>query len=179
MNAIVNVNKKWGIGKDGDLLVSIREDMKFFRNTTKGKVVIMGRKTLDSFPGKAPLKNRVNIVITSSPSNISNESFEAVNADREAGKTTELIVTGSVEEAARIAEAYAPEDVFVIGGDSIYRSMLSYCDTCYVTVNDFEGEPDTFFPDLDADPEWKLAEQGDEQEENGIKYRFTVYRRKT
>ena len=111
MNLIVAVDSNWGIGKDNKLLVSIPADMKFFRTTTTGKVVIMGRKTLESFPNGLPLKNRVNIVLTG------NKDY----------KVKDAVVVHSVEEALEEAGKYPTEDVYVIGGDSVYRQMLPYC----------------------------------------------------
>lgn len=164
MNLIVAVTSNWGIGKDNNLLVSIPEDMKFFRTVTSGKTVIMGRKTLESFPGGNPLKNRVNIVITT---------------DKNYKKEGVLLVPSV--EAAVVAAAMAAdnpsEDVYVIGGASIYKQMLKYVDTAYVTKIDACPEADTFFPDLDADPEWELAEKSEDKEYEGIIFRFCTYKR--
>ncbi len=117
MNIIVAADKNWAIGYQNKLLVSIPSDMKFFREMTSGKVVIMGRRTLESFPNGLPLKNRVNIVITRS------KGYQAKGA----------VIVHSVEEALKEAEKYETEDVFVIGGDSIYRQCLPYCNVCHVT----------------------------------------------
>ena len=157
--------------------------MKYFRRMTRGKTVIMGRATLESFPGKAPLKNRVNIVITRDPARIPAESLAAAAAAQERGGKTRLVVVTSPEEALQAAAAAEPEgsleEVYVIGGGSIYRSLLASCDTCYVTFNDCPAEADTFYPDLEADPEWICTDPGEEQvSENGTRYRFAVYRRK-
>ncbi|MGN0165787.1 MAG: dihydrofolate reductase [Lachnospiraceae bacterium] len=163
MNLIVAVTKNWGIGKDNDLLVSIPEDMKFFRTTTSGKTVIMGRKTLESFPGGRPLKNRTNIVITTNP------DYEKEGA----------VIVPSVEEAVKAVADVPEEDVFVIGGASIYTQMLPYINTAFVTRIDVCPEADTFFPDLEADPEWELAEQSEEKEYEGITFRFCTYKRRS
>ena len=111
MNLIVNADKNWAIGKDNRLLVSIPQDMKFFRETTTGKVVVMGRKTLESFPGGQPLKKRTNIVLTS------DRSYQA----------GEAVIVHSMEELMEELEKYPREDIFVIGGESIYRSLLPWC----------------------------------------------------
>lgn len=146
MNLIVAADANWGIGKDNKLLVSIPADMKFFRNTTTGNVVIMGRKTLESFPGGLPLKNRVNIVLTR------DKNYQAKGA----------VVVHSVEEALEEAKKYE-EEVYVIGGDSVYKQMLPYCSKAYVTKIDFAYEADSFFPDLDKEGEWKVTGRSEEQ----------------
>ena len=161
MNLIVNADKKWAIGKDNRLLVSIPQDMKFFRETTTGKVVVMGRKTLESFPGGQPLKKRTNIVLTTDP-------------NYQAG---EAVIVHSMEELMEELRKYPREDIFVIGGESIYRSLLPWCRTAYVTRTDHAYDADTWFPDLDADPEWKMTKTSDEQTYFDLEYYFTVYER--
>ena len=161
MNLIVNADKNWAIGKDNRLLVSIPQDMKFFRETTTGKVVVMGRKTLESFPGGQPLKKRTNIVLTS------DRSYQA----------GEAVIVHSMEELMEELEKYPREDIFVIGGESIYRSLLPWCRTAYVTRTDHAYDADTWFPDLDADPEWKMTKTSDEQTYFDLEYYFTVYER--
>lgn len=163
MNFIVAVDKNWAIGYKNNLLVSIPEDMKFFRETTTGKVVIMGKNTLESFPNKKPLKNRVNIVI-------------ALEKDYKVEGAT---VVYSIEEALKEAEKYNTEDVFVIGGGSIYRQMLPYCDTAYITYINNEYAADTFIPNLDEmQEEWYIAEESEENTYFDIEYFFRTYRRK-
>ena len=162
MNLIVAVDSNWGIGKDNKLLVRIPADMKFFRTTTSGKVVIMGRKTLESFPNGLPLKNRINIVITG------NKDYKVKGA----------VVVHSIEEALREAGKYPSEDVYVIGGDSIYRQMLPYCTKAHVTKIDFAYQADTFFPDLDQMEEWKVTEESEEQTYFDLEYTFVTYERK-
>ena len=176
MIEIVNVSENWAIGKKGSLLVTIPEDMRFFRTTTRGQVCIMGSTTLESFPGKAPLKDRVNIVLIDDPAKIRPESTEAVCRDRSEGRSTELIYVRSPEEARITAQQYPEKKAFVIGGASVYRIMLPYCDTCLVTRNTLsDPEADTYYPNLDADPEWKLFEASEVYEWNGIGYRFCTY----
>lgn len=159
MNAIVAVDRNWAIGYKNRLLCSIPEDMKFFRETTKDHVVVMGRKTLESFPGGRPLKNRVNVVITS------RQDYEAEGA----------IVVHSPEEAAEYLSRYAPEEVYVIGGESIYRQMLPYCRTAYVTCMEAAFPADTYFPDLESDPEWECAMESEKRNYEGIDYSFKKY----
>ena len=160
MNVIVAVDKNWAIGKNNKLLVSIPADMKFFRETTKGNVVVMGRKTLESFPQGQPLKNRVNIVITKNPNY----------------KVKDAVVVHSVEEAVEECGRYDGE-VYVIGGESIYRAMLPYCDTALVTKIDHAYEADTYFPNLDEHPEWELTGETEEQTYFDLEYVFAKYER--
>lgn len=162
MNIIVAADKNWAIGKDNCLLVSIPADMKMFRRETTGKVVVMGRKTLESFPGGLPLKNRTNIVITQ------NRNYTVKDA----------IVVHSIEEALEEIKKYPPEDVYCIGGDSIYKQLLPYCDTAHVTKIDFAYAADSFFPNLDEMPEWEITAQSEEQTYFDLEYQFVKYERK-
>lgn len=159
MNLIVAVDKNWGIGKDNKLLISIPEDMKFFRTTTTDKVVFMGKKTLLSFPNGKPLKNRVNIVITH------DKSF----------KENGVIAVHSIEEALIEIKKYNSDDVYVIGGGSIYEQMLPYVDTAYVTYIDYAYQADTRFPNLDENDEWKLVEESEEKTYFDVEYYFRKY----
>lgn len=159
MNLIVAVDKNWAIGKDNKLLVSIPDDMKFFRETTSGKVVVMGRKTLESFPNGKPLKNRVNIVLTR------DENYQVKDA----------IVVHSKEELDKELAKYNSDDIFVIGGESIYRMLLDDCSTAFVTYIDYAYDADTFFPNLDEKTEWKLAEESEEQTYYDIEFYFRTY----
>ena len=161
MNLIVAVDKNWAIGLGNKLLVSIPADMKFFRQTTTGKVAVMGRKTLESFPGGQPLKNRTNIVIT-----------------RDANyKVKDGIVVSTIEEALEELKKYNDEDIFVIGGESIYRQMLPYCKTAFVTKIDHAYDADTFFPNLDEMEDWKLTGISEEQTYFDLEYVFARYER--
>ena len=161
MNLIVAVDKNWGIGYQNKLLNSIPEDMKYFRETTTGKVVVMGRKTLESFPNGLPLKNRTNIVITG------DHTYKAKDA----------IIVHSIEEALEELKKYDSNDIYVIGGESIYRQLLPYCDVAHVTCMDYTYQADTWFPNLDKMPEWRLAEESEEQTCFDIEYVFTRYER--
>ncbi len=162
MNVIVAADKNWGIGKNNQLLVSIPADMKMFREETSGKVVVMGRKTLESFPNGLPLKNRINIVITS------NKEYEVKGA----------IIVHSIEEALEEIKKYPAEDVYCIGGDSIYAQMLPYCDVAHVTKIDFAYEADSHFPNLDEDDEWEITGESDEQTYFDLEYQFVKDERK-
>lgn len=161
MNLIVAVDKNWAIGCNNRLLVSVPSDMKFFRETTMGKVVVMGRKTLESFPGGQPLKNRTNIVITS-------------DSDY---KVKDAIVVPSIEAAVEELKKYEEEDIYVIGGESIYRQMPPYCKTAYVTKIDHAYDADTFFPNLDEMEGWKLTGVTEEQTYFDLEYVFARYER--
>lgn len=162
MIMIVAADEKWGIGKNGDLLTPLPEDMKFFREKTRDSVVILGRKNLESFPDGKPLKNRVNIVI-SRQENIPVEG---------------IIKVSSVEEAAEEAKKYEGKNVFVIGGGTIYRQMLKYCDTAYITkIEKIFDDADTFIDNLDELDGWKIVEKSDIKEYNGTKFSFVTYKR--
>lgn len=162
MNIIVAVDQNWAIGCDNKLLVSIPSDMKFFRTTTTGKVVVMGRKTLESFPGGLPLKNRTNIVLTSNPDY----------------KVKDAIICHTIQEVLEKVKEYDSEDVYVIGGDSIYRQMLPYCDVAHITKIFHAYEADSWFSNLDEDPEWEITADSDEQTYFDLEFQFVKYERK-
>lgn len=161
MNIIAAVDKNWAIGLGNKLLVSIPQDMKFFRETTKGNIVAMGRKTLESFPGGQPLKNRTNVVLTT------DKNYKANG----------VVLVHSVEEMKEELQKYPSEDVYIIGGESVYRQMLPYCDKAYITKIDHAYHADTYFPDLDQDPEWEMTKISDEQTYFDLEYVFTIYER--
>ncbi len=163
MNIIVAVDKNWAIGYQNKLLNSIPEDMKFFRETTTGKVVVMGRKTLESFPNSRPLKNRTNVVITRQ------EDYEAPGA----------VVVHSVDEAMDYLKDFKSEDIYVIGGASIYEQMLPYCDVAHVTVMDYAYQADTWFPNLDAMDDFVVAADSEEKTYFDLEYCFKMYVRKS
>ena len=163
MNLIFSADKNWAIGYKNELLIRIPDDMKQFREKTTGKVVIMGRKTLESFPNSKPLKNRLNIVITT----------------RKDYKVEGAVIVHSIDEALDVAKKYQSEDVFIIGGGSIYKDMLSYCDTAYVTYIDHEYAADTFIPNLDEmQDEWELVDESEENTYFDLEYYFRTYKRK-
>ena len=160
MNAIVAVDKNWAIGRENDLLFSIPTDMKRFRTLTSGGTVLMGRKTLETFPGGKPLPNRVNVVLSRNPDFV-----------REG-----VLVVSNYEEALAAVADVEPDQVWLIGGGSIYAALLSRCKRVYLTVVDAEAEgADTFFPNLEELPEWELESVGETIEENGLTYRFMEY----
>ena len=161
MSLIAHESLNHGIGRENSLMFRLPKDMKFFRETTTGATVIMGRKTLESFPGKKPLPNRTNIVISRNP---------------------ELKIDGAIvcadEKAAAEAARCAGGEVYVIGGAAIYELMLEFCDTALITKVMEEVDADAFLHDFDSDPDWELCESSGDIEDNGHIIRFCKYRRK-
>ena len=158
MELIVAVYDDWGIGKDGTQPIAVSADRKFFREMTRGAMVIVGRKTLADFPGGKPLPNRTNVVLSRSKVDMPG-----------------VVVCPTTEEAAALAKTV--DRAMVIGGGSIYRQMLPLCDTAYITKVHATPESDTFFHNLDEDSQWKLTEVLQSGEENGIAYEMCLYKR--
>ena len=161
MNLIVAVDNNWAIGNKNKLLVSIPNDVKHFREETTGKVVVLGRKTLETFPQGQPLKNRTNLILTK------NKNF----------KVKDAIVVHSLEELLEELKKYEEQDIYVIGGDSVYKQLLPYCTVAHVTKVDHEYEADTYFPNFDKDPEWQITAESDEQTYFDLPYQFLKYER--
>lgn len=159
MKVIVAVDLNWGIGYGGKLLQSIPEDMKFFKEKTIGNVVVMGRETFESLPGKKALKDRVNIVLTRS------KSF---NGDR-------LIVCNSIDETLKELQKYENDKIFIIGGETVYKQFLPYCNELYVTKIQKTYEADRFFPNIDIMSNWDLIKESEVKEYNNIRYVFSTY----
>ncbi len=183
MKAIVAVDKNWAIGKDGDLLFKLPGDMKYFRETTKGKVIVLGRKTLESFPGGKPLPGRVNVVLTRNkdyaPEGIcvchSLKECEGAECEQaECGQPC-IVLCPSPEELEERIGADALADAYVCGGGEIYRKLIHLCDEALVTKIEADLEADTFFPNLDEDPSFKCVQESEPLEDGGITYRFTTY----
>ena len=162
MNLIAAADAAFGIGNKGKLLISIPEDMKYFRAHTVGKTVIMGRKTLESFPNKKPLPDRSNIVLTRNP------NYRVKGAE----------VVHDLDELKALLEGEDPDSVYCIGGETIYRQLLSQCDTAYITKIDYTYEADAHLPNLDEDPAWELVEESEEETYFNVCYTFCKYRRK-
>lgn len=158
MELIVAVYDNWGIGRDGTQPVALKADRKFFRETTRGCLVIAGRRTVEDFPGKKPLPGRENLLIT-----------------RSGGEYPGFTPCESCEQAAKLASA-APR-AMVIGGGSVYRQMLPLCEKAYVTKVHLDMDCDTFFPNLDEDPQWGTPERLHSGEEDGIRYEMLLYKR--
>ncbi len=161
MKLIAAVDNNWAIGKNNELLVRIPEDQKYFRNTTLNKVVVMGRKTLESFPNARPLPKRVNIVLT-----------RRMDYHPEG-----VIVVHDIDELKTVLADYNDDDVFIIGGDSIYHQLADLCDTAYITKVNMEYDADAYFPNLDEDASWKAAACSEEQTYYDIEYFFMTYKR--
>lgn len=162
MNLIVAVDNNWAIGKNNDLLVRIPADQKFFREITTGKVVVMGRKTLESFPNGLPLKMRTNIVLTH------DENY----------KVPDAIIVHNIEELHEELKKYDSEDIYVIGGERVYRQLLDECDVAHITKIDYAFDADTFFPNLDEMPEWEITADSEEQTYFDLEYYFYKYEKK-
>lgn len=161
MNLIVAVDNNWAIGNKGELLIRIPNDHKHFREETTGKVVVLGRKTLDTFPQGMPLKNRTNIILSANPDY----------------KVKDAVVVHSLDELLEELKKYPDKDIYIIGGDSVYRQLLPYCDVAHVTKIDHNYQADAYFPNLDELPEWKITADSEEQTYFDIAYQFLKYER--
>lgn len=162
MKIIVAVDENWGIGYRNRLLVSIPADLCFFKEKTAGNIIVMGRKTLESFPGHRPLKSRTNVVITRDTSY----------------KIEDAIVINDMKELEKIVTGENSDRTYVIGGGSVYRQLEPYCDTAYVTKISKKFKADTYFPNLDDKDEWEQIHESDKQSYKDIEYVYTEYRRK-
>ena len=161
MNLIAAVDKNWAIGNKGQQLVNIPQDQKLFRDMTLGKVIVMGRKTLESLPGGQPLYGRINIVLTRDPDL----------------KVKGAKICRSLEETLELLKQYNTEEIYIIGGDSIYAQFLPYCDQAYVTFIDCVYDADTWFPNLDQKADWIMTEESDEQTYFDLCYTYRMYQR--
>lgn len=162
MNLIVAVDRNWAIGSKNKLLARIPGDQRFFRDTTTGNVVVLGRKTLETFPQGMPLKNRTNIILSSDPDY----------------KVKDAAVAHSLEELLEELKQYPPEAVYIIGGESVYRQLLPYCNTAHVTKIEHTYEADSYFPNLDEDEEWEITADSEEQTYFDLEYTFYKYERR-
>lgn len=161
MKAIVCVDKCWGIGKNGKLLVKIPQDLQFFKEKTMGQVIVLGRKTLETFPGGRPLPGRINLVLSRDPS-FQKEGFTVLH---------------SVPELKEEIQKYADREVYCVGGASIYELLLPLCETAYVTKLEQSFSADRFFPNLDEAEDWKLTFSGEPFGLEDLTYRFCTYER--
>ena len=159
MKLIAAVDENWAIGYKNKLLVSIPEDMKNFRTLTTGNVVVMGRRTLESFPNGMPLKDRTNIVLTANP------NYEVRNA----------IVVHNLEELKEVLKDYESDKIYVIGGGSVYKMLEPYCEDAIITKINYKYQADTYFPNLDEKENWKLVGSSEELTCFSIEYHFLEY----
>ena len=162
MKCIAAVDNNWAIGFKGKLLVSIPNDQKMFRTETAGKVVVLGRKTLETFPNAIPLKNRINIILTHDP------DYKAADA----------LIAHSDEELFALLKSYDSDDIYIIGGDSVYKRYYRYCDTAIITKIDQVYESDAFFPNLDKDDDWVMTAESEEMTYFSVEYTFREYKNK-
>lgn len=162
MKLIAAVDNNWGIGLNNQLLVNIPSDKRYFKQLTENQVVIMGRKTYESLPGKRPLEKRVNIILTK------NEDFQAKG----------FTVVHSIEELFEVLKEYAQKEAFVIGGQNIYEQLHSYCDEAYITKIDYVYHADRFCPNLDEKNEWILTGVSEEETYYDLEYYFCKYQNK-
>lgn len=159
MNAIVAVDEEWGIGCNGNLLFSIPEDIQHFKNLTQNKVVVMGHDTFMSLPGSKPLKNRINIVLSK------NNNL----------KLDSVITCNSINQLLNMISIYNPDDVFLIGGQELYKQLIEYCSAVYVTKIKQLKVADRFFPNIDLLDNWKIESKSEEKFHNELIFTFYKY----
>lgn len=159
MKLIAAIDSKWGIGKNGKLLTSIPDDMRFFKETTQNHLLIMGYKTLVSLPNSKPLTGRLNVVL----SNIAETTVEGA------------IVCNNINQLLLLIKDFSSNDIIVIGGGLTFYQLLPYCDTAYITKMQFNGDADAFMPNLDENSSWKIVHESEQRDFEGIKYSFVEY----
>lgn len=162
MNMIAAVDRNWAIGNKGQLLASIPNDRKHFREETIGRVIVYGRKTLQTFPQGMPLEGRTNLILSG------NRELKVKNAG----------VVHSMDRLLEELASYPEDDIYVVGGESVYRQLLPYCKKVHITKIDRSYEADAYFPNLDNDPEWEITADSEEQTYFDIAYTFLQYERK-
>ena len=162
MKCIAAVDSNWAIGFKGKLLVSIPNDQKMFRNETSGKVIVLGRKTLETFPNGLPLKNRTNIILSH------NKDYNVKDA----------VVVHDDDELFALLKQYDTDDIYIIGGQSVYERYYRYCDTAIITKIDQAYESDAFFPNLDKDEDWEMVAESEEFTYFSVEYTFREYKNK-
>ena len=160
MKCIAAVDNNWAIGFKGKLLVSIPNDQKMFRNETTGKVIVLGRKTLETFPNALPLKNRTNVILSRDP------AYKAEGAT----------VVHNDEELFLLLKSYDHDDIYIIGGESVYNRYVKYCDTAIITKINQTYESDAFFPNLDEDENWNMTAESEEMTYFSVEYTFREYK---
>ncbi len=162
MNLIAAVDANWAIGHSGSLLVRIPEDQKRFRQMTTGKAVVLGRKTLATFPNQIPLSERINVILSGNP------NFNPRGA----------VIVNSVEQLFEKLKEYNSEDIFVVGGGMMYEMLYEYCDTAYITKLNYKYQADTYFPNLDLKENWELVDESEEMTYFSIEYNYVTYKNK-
>ena len=159
--SILNCDKEYGIGKKNGLLFSLKEDMRFFRTTTLNHVVAMGENTLLSFPNQKPLKNRINIVLSADETH----NYEGV------------VNVHSFDEFLKVVKKHADnEDVYIIGGASMYRQTLPYVDLVLLTKVDAIGGAEVFFVNIDDDPNFEIISESEPIQDGDYKIKFVTYK---
>ncbi len=161
MNMIAAVDNRWAIGNKNDLLVRIPNDQRHFRDETMGKVIVLGHRTLETFPQGLPLQGRRNIILSQ---------------DREL-RVKNAVVAHSLEELRDTLQPYDSGDIYIVGGESVYRQMLPYCDVVHITKIDRTYEADRYFPNLDEMPQWRITQDSEEQTYFDLEYVFLKYER--
>lgn len=161
MNTIVSVDNNWGIGCNNDLLFHVPEDMRYFKEKTIGKVVVMGENTFYSLPNQKPLKDRTNIVLS----------------DKKDLQIDGVTICHSLDELLELIKQFVAEDIFVVGGQAIYELLLPYCQVAYITHFNAEAQADKHFPNLSTHKEWRLAERSEPVESKGLTFTFDRYER--
>ena len=161
--SILNCDKEYGIGKKNGLLFELKEDMRYFRKTTLNHVVAMGENTLLSFPNQKPLKNRTNIVLSSDFTH----NYE------------DVINVHDFQQFLNVLDNYSKrEDVYIIGGASMYRQMLPYVDYVYLTKVDAVGHAEVFFVNIDEDENFEVVSESDPVQDGDYTIKFVVYKNK-
>ena len=161
MKMIVSADNNWGIGYKGKLLAHVSTDMKFFREKTINNVVILGKKTLSTFPGEKPLKDRTNIILTR------DKNY----------KKEEAVVVNSIDELLEYVKNYDTDRLYVIGGGTVYKELMPYCDIAYITKFNKEFIADTYIENFDKDKNWMLEEESEVFEDKGMQFKFCTYKR--
>ena len=161
MKMLFSADYNWAIGNQGDLLLRIPEDMRYFKQLTTGNIIVMGRKTFESLPGSRPLPDRINIVLSAT-----------LDPHRD-----DIKVCDSLASLLDFLGEYKSEDIYIIGGAGLFELMLPYCDTALVTKIDHQFAADTHMTNLDQDPDWEMVQEGEPRQHQDISYRFTVYKR--
>ena len=159
MNIIVAVDDNWGIGKNNSLLFRLPQDLAHFKQITTGNIVVMGSNTLKSLPKARPLPDRINIVLWPDGEDVDG-----------------AIVGRSLEELFEKLGKFQTDNIFIIGGAMLYKTMLPYCEKAYVTKVFANGEATLYFENLDINPDWTIDSREDTVEDNGYTIQYYIYK---